>query len=55
MTQQQENQKGQYQCASCRQSFQTQSELREHEQAQHKSGQGAGQGQKTGTAGQSNK
>lgn len=49
----QENQKGQYQCDSCKQSFQTQSELREHEQSQHKSGQGSRMGQKTGSAGQS--
>jgi hypothetical protein len=36
MTQQQQvNQKGQYQCDRCKQLFQTQSELREHEQSQH--------------------
>jgi hypothetical protein len=36
MTQQQQvNQKGQYQCDRCKQLFQTQSELREHEQLQH--------------------
>jgi hypothetical protein len=56
MTQQHENQKGQYQCASCKQAFQTQNELREHEQSQHKSGQGSRQqDQKTGAAGQSHK
>lgn len=47
----QHNQKGQYQCDSCKQSFQTQSELREHEQSQHKAGQGSRQGDKTRTAG----
>ena len=50
MTQQQQvNQKGQYQCDRCKQLFQTQSELREHEQSQHS------QREKTETAGQSHK
>jgi len=53
--QQHANQKGQYQCDSCKQSFQTQSELREHVQSQHKSGQGAHQGETTVSAGQSRK
>ena len=48
------NQKGQYSCESCERSFQTQSELREHEQSQHNIGQGSNHvGQKIGSAGQS--
>jgi hypothetical protein len=46
--QQHGNQKGQYQCDRCKQSFQTQSELRAHEQSQH---QGSREGDKTRTAG----
>ncbi|MCU1273627.1 MAG: hypothetical protein JWO48_1058 [Bryobacterales bacterium] len=49
--QQHANQKGQYRCDSCKQSFQTQSELREHEQSQHQSGRGSREGDKTRTAG----
>jgi len=49
MTQRQVNQKGQYQCDSCKQLFQTQSELREHEQSQHS------QRDTTATAAQSRK
>jgi len=43
------NQKGQYQCDRCKQLFQTQSELREHEQSQHN------EREKAGTAAQSHK
>ena len=47
---QQQNQKGQYKC-DCGKSFETQSELRQHESQEHKAGQGS---QKTqGAGGQS--
>ena len=39
-TQQQQNQKGQYRCNACGQAFQTQNELKQHEEEKHSRQQG---------------